>query len=70
MFSVLKSIASIIVSLVNFVVHTLESVGIFIVNIPTYLAFTVDAVNILPSVVVPFALLAISIYVFYLLVGR
>ena len=70
MFSVLKSIASIIVSLVNFIVHTLESVGIFIVNIPTYLAFTVDAVNILPAVVVPFALLAISIYVFYLLIGR
>lgn len=61
---------NVITSLVNFLVNSIESLIMFIVNIPTYIAFLVDSINILPAVLIPFIITSIYIFVALFLIGR
>ncbi len=70
MLSILKSIAEVIVTAVNLVVHIITSFVNFILNIPQYTTFLISSINILPSVFIPFIVASISIYVIYLLINR
>ena len=70
MLSLLQNIAEIIITAVTLIIHIIESFVNFILNIPNYTAFLISSVNILPSVLIPFVVASISIYVIYLLIDR
>lgn len=70
MIQILKGIADIFYTLINIVVNTLQAIAVLIVNIPHYITFLVNSLNLLPDVVIPFLLISIYIYVMYILVGR
>lgn len=67
---ILKAIANIIASLIQFIVSTLESLFSLFSNLPQYLSFVTTSINVLPAVIIPFALASISIFVIYLVIGR
>lgn len=66
----LKSIGYLFVSLFGFLKQMLESLYMLITQIPAFISFLSTSVVILPSVIIPFVLASISIYVVYLIVGR
>lgn len=70
MIQILKGIADIFYTLINIVVSTLQAIAVLIVNIPHYITFLVNSLNLLPDVVIPFLLISIYIYVMYIIVGR
>lgn len=70
MLNILKSFATIIVSLVQLVVNIVTSLFAFIVNIPTYTAFLFSSFNVIPSVVLPFATASVLVYVMLFIVNR
>lgn len=70
MFSLLSSIVNTIISLVTFFVHTLQSFIDLIAHLPDYLQFLSNSLNLLPSAIIPFAILSVSIYVVLFIVGR
>lgn len=70
MLNLLESIVSVIVTLVTFVIHSIESLIAFFVNIPTYTAFLINSINVLPTVIVPFAIASVSLYIILMVIGR
>ncbi len=70
MFSLLQSLVSSIVSLFSFLISAIESLLALLTNLPTYTEFLVTSLNLLPSVIIPFALLSVSIYVILFILGR
>lgn len=70
MIELLKSIVTVITTVITFFIHSIESLISFFLNIPTYAAFLINSVNVLPSVVIPFAIASISLYVMLMVIGR
>lgn len=70
MIELLKSIVSVITTVITFFIHSIESLISLFVNIPTYTAFLVNSINVLPSIVIPFAIASVSLYVILMVVGR
>lgn len=70
MIELLKSIVSVITTVITFFIHSIESLVAFFLNIPTYTAFLINSINVLPSVVIPFAIASISLYVILMVIGR
>lgn len=70
MIELLKSIVTVITSVITFFIHSIESLIAFFLNIPTYTAFLISSVNLLPSVIIPFAVASISLLVMMLIIGR
>ena len=61
---------NIIVSLMTFVIHTVQSLVFLFTRIPTYTAFLINSINVLPVVILPFVTASISIYVVLFVLGR
>lgn len=70
MFSILSAIANTIVTLVTFIISALNSFIQLIINIPDYFQFLVNSINLLPTVVIPFAILSVTIYIVLFILGR
>lgn len=70
MLDLLSSIGDIIVSAVTFFVNTLLSLIDLITRLPSFISFVSTSVNLLPAVVVPFCLAAISLTVVLFITGR
>lgn len=70
MLNILSQFASSIIAIFQFLYNTITSLIDFIANIPTYLTFIIQSINLLPSVLIPFALASIGIYVFLFTVGK
>lgn len=70
MIALVKSIVSVIYTLVNVLISVLKSIAVMVINIPNYITFLTDSLNVLPGVVIPFILISIYIYVMYVLIGR
>lgn len=70
MINLLQSILDIVTTVITFFIHSIESLISFFINIPTYTAFLINSINILPSVVIPFAIASISLYVMLMVIGR
>lgn len=70
MLSVLNSILTTIISVVMFVVHSIESLISLLVRIPTLIGIMVTSVGFMPSIIMPIALVTISISVVLFVVGR
>ena len=59
-----------IVSLIKFVIHAVTSLVVFISNLPRYITFATTSLNILPTVIIPFAVAGLSIYFVLRLINR
>ena len=70
MISLLQSIVDTVVSLVAFLLHSIESLLNLLLHIPSYVSFLTVSLGYLPSLVLPFALASVSIYVVFLVLGR
>lgn len=70
MLDILNQIATTFVSMVQFVINTIESFVNLISKIPQYTAFMVQAIGLLPAIMIPFAIASISIYVVLMILGR
>lgn len=70
MINLLTSLVDVVSAVINFIIHGLLSLFYFIARIPSYLAFFVTSFNILPAVVIPFAIASIYIYVLYFILAR
>lgn len=70
MITLLQSIVDTIVSLVGFVIHTVESLINLIAHIPSYVSFLTVSIGYLPTMIMPFAIASVSIYVVFLILNR
>lgn len=70
MLDALTAIISAIQSVIQFLINTVNSLVSFFASIPTYVAFLTSSINLIPSVIVPFAIAGVSVYVVLLLIDR
>lgn len=70
MLNLLRSLLDIVVNLVNLVISTINSLINLFSQLPAYISFISANMTILPSIILPFALASISIYVIFLVLGR
>lgn len=70
MLNILRSLLDIITNLINFVINTITSLINFILNIPNYVNVLTTAIGYLPSVLIPFALASVSLYVVLFMIDR
>lgn len=70
MISLLQAIVDVVTSLVNFVINTITSLMALLIHIPTYTSFLIGSLSVLPTLVYPFAVASISIYVIFLVLNR
>lgn len=70
MIQLLQSIVEVVTSVVSFVIHSITSLFNLLSHIPQYVSFMATSINVLPSVIIPFALASVSVYVVFLVLGR
>lgn len=70
MIDTLRSILDIVSSLIGLVINIITSLINFMTKIPQYSAFLITSINLLPAVIIPFALIGISIYIVLFVIGR
>lgn len=70
MIHLLKSLVTIVASLINFVIHSISSLINLFFHIPQYLSFITTSLDVLPAVILPFALATVSIYAVYFILNR
>ena len=70
MFDWLAALGDLIVTIITFVVHMVQSLVFVFTRIPTYTAFLISSINVLPVMIIPFVTASISIYVVLFVLGR
>lgn len=70
MIKILLSILNFLGSIITFIINTFTSLISLIAKIPVYIAWLVEAVAILPAVLIPFILASISVYAILFILGR
>lgn len=70
MITILQSIVDFAVSIAMFVYHTFESLVNLIAHIPSYVSFLSVSISYLPTIIFPFCIASISIYVVFLVLNR
>ncbi len=70
MLNLLSQIATVISSIIQFVIHAITSLLNFILLIPTYITFIISSINVLPSVLIPFAIASIWVTAYLFIIGR
>lgn len=67
---ILKTFVDTIVSVINFILGSISQLFILFMNIPTYLTFIMEFVEILPPFVIPFITATIFILVTQYMINR
>lgn len=70
MISLLQSIVNTIISLVSFFINTIMSLIDLLSRIPTYVTFLTEGISFTPSMVQPFLIASISVYIIFLIIDR
>lgn len=70
MIQLFQSIVETISAVVSFFIHSITSLFNLLGHIPQYVAFMTSSINVLPAVIIPFAIASVSIYVVFLVLGR
>lgn len=70
MLKILTAFVELFNTLFNLIVNAVKSIVILVTSIPTYAAFTIDAINVLPAVLIPFAAASISVTIILFVLGR
>lgn len=59
-----------IVTLFQFLINLVSSLFTFLSHLPQYVSFALNSINVLPDILVPFAVAGISIYFVLRLINR
>lgn len=59
-----------VIGAISFLIHTITSMVSFVAHIPAYISFTTSAINVLPAMLIPFAVAGISAYVVLFIINR
>lgn len=70
MINIFTSFVNTIMAIVQFAINAINSLINLFIKIPTYVAFITTSINVLPIMIIPFALAAVAIYVILFIVGR
>lgn len=70
MFDVLYSIVDTITILVSFIGSFFKGFIYFLFQIPRFVSFLTSSIGLMPSVLVPFLTVTISVYVILFILGR
>lgn len=70
MIGLLQSIVDTVTSVIAFLIHTIDSLINLLAHIPTYVSFLTVSIGFLPTIVIPFAIASVSIYVVFLILNR
>lgn len=70
MINALQSIVDMIVSFGMFLGHTITSLINLVKHIPTYVSFLTVSIGYLPTMIMPFCIASVSIYVVFMIVNR
>lgn len=70
MLSWINSLFNIINAVVTFLINSIKALILFITKLPYYIEFIFDSLDILPSVLIPFAYGSIGVFVIYLILSR
>lgn len=70
MIELFKSIVTTITALIVFVSHAITSLINLFLKLPGYLAFITTSLDVLPSVIIPFALATVSVYAVFFVLNR
>ena len=66
----IMSIVEVINTLIRFLINSITSLITLIINIPTYLTFIINSINILPKFLIPFMIAFVSIVVVQYILNR
>ena len=70
MITLLQSIVDTVVSLVGFLIHSIGSLLNLVAHIPSYVSFLTVSIGYLPTIIMPFCIASITIYVVFLIINR
>lgn len=70
MIDLLSSIVETIGSLISFVINSISSFVSLLTHIPTYVTWLSGVFGYLPSILLPFLVASLSLFVVYLVLGR
>lgn len=70
MLTFLKEIWQIIVNLVNFVIHSIESIFVLLSHIPRFIAYLTGIMAEMPSLYTAVMLVTITISIIFLIINR
>lgn len=70
MIGLLTSIVDAIISVFSLLIHTIESFLNLLIRIPTYVSFITVSISHLPTIIIPYAIASISVYVIFLVLRR
>lgn len=70
MINILEAIGNMFVTVFKLIENTLTSFITLLKYIPTYINFLNGTIALLPTIVVPFALVSISLWAIHLCIGR
>ena len=70
MLSLLSSFINTVISLVNFVVNSIQSIIDLITKFPTYISYITSGIGFTPTLIQPFLLASLSIYIIFFIIDR
>lgn len=70
MIDLLTSFINTVSALVNFIISSISSLIQLITLLPTYISYLTVSIGFLPSILIPFAIATISVYVVFLIIDR
>lgn len=70
MINLLRGIVDFISSCAQFIINIFTSLLSFVAHIPQFSTFVINALNVLPNIVLPFALASVSISIVLFLINR
>lgn len=57
-------------ALVDFLFNTATALFDFVTHIPVYTVFLIQSVNVMPTVLIPFMIVCISVYIVLFMINR
>lgn len=70
MIDLLISFVNTVNIIVQFIINSITSLFNLLSLLPTYISYLTTSISFLPTVIMPFALASISIYVVFLIIDR
>ena len=70
MLNLLSSLINTVISLVNFFVNSIQSLIDLITRFPTYISYITSAIGFTPTLIQPFLLASLSIYIIFFIIDR
>lgn len=70
MITLLQNLVTTVTAIVMYVIHAIQSLINLVLKLPTYIAFITTSINLLPAVVIPFCMAAVTIYYVLFIIDR